>query len=286
MNNQKGFTLIEVLISITLLAFIMLIIMNISSNAMSTKDRVTKEDNKMLQIETALNRIQWDIEHSYSPLYFSIPMKANTQNEGDLEAYNNFMQKYQNNNRFKMVSYEGLPIPKNELEGKDEFTFFTAGNRRKFQDQKQSSFAWIKYQLSNVENEDDLDEEMRSFESTKYLTRQFMADDVFNPDSIKWDDVKKQTLLRNVTKLKIQFWDFKTKKWQENLRVIADGDSKLNGVKLIIEIQEDEDNTYIIEKIVRPLFPKFTSEDYYELVNVKDEDFLNSNQNEFDDSGI
>lgn len=286
MKNQKGFTLIEVLISITLLAFVMLVIMEISANAITTKDRVTKEDNKMLQIETALNRMQWDIEHAYSPLYFSIPMRANTQDEGDLEAYNSFMQKYQNNNRFKMVSYEGLPIPKNDLDGKDEFTFFTAANRRKFQDQKQSSFAWIKYELSNIENEDELDDDMKSYDSTKYLTRQFMADDVFNPEAIKWDSVKKQTLLRNVTKFKIQFWDYKTKKWQENLRVIADGDSKLNGIKLIIEIQEDEKNSYIIEKIVRPLFPKFKSEDYYELVNIKDEEFLNSNSNELDDSGI
>ena len=269
MNNQKGFTLIEVLISITLLAFIMLGIMTTSENSIQTKDRVTKEDNKLLQVETALNRMQWDFEHAYSPLYFSIPMQANTQDEASLENYNRFMQKYQNNDRFSSVSYESLPIPQNKLDSKETFTFFTLANRRKFRDQRQSSFAWIRYDLTAPDSDD-----VKSLSDTKYLTRQFLADDVFNSDRIDWDKVKKQVLLKNVEAFQIQFWDYKTKKWKDSLREIKDGENIINAVKLTIQIKETNDYTKILEKIIRPLFPKFQSEDYYKLMNKKESEFL------------
>lgn len=276
MINEKGFTLIEVLISVTLLAFVMLGITTTSENALFTKDRVTKEDNKFFQVETALARMQWDIEHAYSPLYFSIPMRVTeSATEEQLEAYNNFIQRYQNNSRYNKVSYEALPIPKNELDGKSTFTFFTASNRRKFQDQKQSHYAWVKYDLVNISNEDDLEDDQKSFTGTKYLTRQLVADDIYNKEEVDWDDVRSQTLLRNVDSFKIQFWDYTKKKWQESLRTVENGENIIHGVKLIIEIKVEEDVTKVIEKIIRPLFPKFTPEDYYDMIQVSDENFIN-----------
>lgn len=276
MNNNKGFTLIEVLISVTLLAFVMLGITTTSENAIFTKERVTKEDNKFFQVETALSRIQWDIEHAYSPLYFSIPMKVTeTATEEQLEAYNNFIQRYQNNARFNQVSYEALPIPKNELDEKSTFTFFTAANRRKFQNQKQSHYAWVKYDLVNIDSEDDLEDDQKSFSGTKYLTRQLLADNVFDSEEIPWDDIRSQTLLRNVTSFKIHFWDYSKAKWQESLRTVQNGESIIYGVKLIIEIKIEEDLTKVIEKVIRPLFPKFTPEDYYDMIQVTDENFIN-----------
>lgn len=275
-TRENGFTLIEVLIAVTLLSFVMLGIITVSENSLQTKERVTSEDNKLLQIETALDRLEWDISHMYSPLYFSILMAPNSQDPTSIEAYNNFMNKYQENERFNKVSYESLPIPRNKIDD-TAFSFFTLANRRKFSNQKQSSFAWVQYDLSAAENDDQ-----KSIQGTSYLVRQFLADDVFSPSPIPWDKVKKQVLLKNVDSLKFNFWDNKTKKWQESLTTIRNGENIIYGIKIILKIKENEEEIKTIERVYRPLFPYFKSENYYQLVNIKDDQFLSNSQGNLD----
>ena len=77
-QNHAGFSLIEVLIAITLLAFITLGVVNITQDAFRNKERTTEFNSNTLLIETAMARIEWDITQIYSPLYFSTAMNLNT----------------------------------------------------------------------------------------------------------------------------------------------------------------------------------------------------------------
>jgi prepilin-type N-terminal cleavage/methylation domain-containing protein len=77
-SNDRGFTLIEVLIAILLLSFITIGVVTITENAMNTKDRTTQLNEDNLQIETAMSRFEWDFSQIYSPLYFSTPMTFNS----------------------------------------------------------------------------------------------------------------------------------------------------------------------------------------------------------------
>ena len=70
-NTQGGFTLIEILIAITILAFLMVGVYTIVSNSVDTKDRVLSEDKSYVQVMRALDRLQSDVAQLWSPLYCS-----------------------------------------------------------------------------------------------------------------------------------------------------------------------------------------------------------------------
>ncbi len=74
---DRGFTLIEILIAITILSFITIGVVTITENSMNTKDRTSQLNADNLQIETAMSRFEWDFLQIYSPLYFSSIMNFN-----------------------------------------------------------------------------------------------------------------------------------------------------------------------------------------------------------------
>lgn len=256
--NQNGFTLIEVLIAITILSFIMLAIVSTTDSSQQVKDRVLSEDRETLQVETAFSRFEWDFSQIYSPLFFSHEMKqTNLTTEDQINTFQEFMANYTNNNRFPKPSYDGIPIPKFTVDGKNDFTFFTLSNRRKFQNIKQSHFAWVKYTLENSDEEEP--------RAKGILVRKFLSNDVFDSEDIKWDDVKTQVLLRNVESLTFEFWDKDKKKWVDNIQLITNGSHLLYGVKITLEWIAKDNSKRTFFRIYRSLFPYFTPEDMYAL---------------------
>ena len=85
LKSQTGFTLIEILIAITILSFVTIGIVTITDNSMQTKDRTTQLNADNLAIETAMSRFEWDFSQIYSPLYYSTIMNFN-QNLGTTNA--------------------------------------------------------------------------------------------------------------------------------------------------------------------------------------------------------
>lgn len=263
-KNQNGFTLIEVLIAITILSFIMISVVSITGSSQATKDRVINEDKELLQIETAFSRFEWDFSQIYSPLYFSHEMqKENMDNEESIIAMERLFELFRANVSFPKPSYDGLPIPEFTFEDKNSFAFFTTSNRRKLKNIKQSHFAWVQYSLENNKKTTNADEtEPRA---SGVLVRKFQANDIFNPDGVKWADLKSQVLLRNVESLKFEFWNFDTRKWVDNIQVIPNGRFIVHGVKITLEWMTPEETKQKYIRIYRPLFPRFTPENMYEL---------------------
>ncbi len=269
MNSQKyryssGFTLLEVLIALSIISLIMLTVINFTQSTQDTAERVTAEDKELLQIETAMSRLEWDISHIYSPLYFSHKMDPTQMSEGEGVIYNDLIQKYSKNQRFNFISYDALPIPFFQNPEKSEFIFLTQSNRRKFQDIKQSHFAWIRYSLKTDENSETKD-------GNKMLVRNVLADDIFSDQKIEWDDLKDQVLMRKINKLKFEFWDKKNQKWRDNLDIIEDGKNKALGIRITMEYLGPDNIESIAVRIFRPLFPDFTPENMYKFLNAKPE---------------
>lgn len=264
--GHAGFTLIEILIAITLLSFVMMSVVSITGGSIETKDRVLSEDSEYLQVETAMSRLEWDISQAYSPLYFSHEMKPQNLNENEGEAYNQLVANYQNNNRFAFPSYDSLPVPVYKFEDKNTITFFTTSNRRKLKNLKQSHFAWVKYTL---ESDDDIDSSIEGA-AKGILVRKFMPHDVFHKESIAWDDVKSQILLRNVESVNYEFWNPKTRKWVDNLDIIEQGNHLFRGVKILLKWIDPDGIEVDIIRVFRPLFPNFTPEDMYKLETQSD----------------
>ena len=267
--TENGFTLIEVLIAITILSFIMLGVISFTDSSQTTAEEVIREDREMLQLETAMSRLEWDFSQIYSPLYFSQVMNPQNMGEEEGQVYNQLANEYERNARFAFLSYEGLPVPTFQTPDKSTLVIFTASNRRKRADTKQSYFAWVRYSLldsssiPNAENDEELSE---AEQSTSVLVRNIKYFDIYNKEEIDWDDVKTQVLFRKVVSLKFSFWNPKTEKWTENLDIIKDGYHKIRGLKVELEYLDPTNVERKTTRIFRPLFPNYTPEDMYQYL--------------------
>ncbi len=280
--SRQGFSLLEILIAITLLAFITLGVVNITDNAVVTMERTSDINKNNLQIETALSRLEWDFSQIYSPLYFSKPFTFAQNNTTTNRESNNFSsnsnisQEYSNhlellrnrfdqNQHFSGISSEGLPIPRFHSPEKDVFEFFTSSNRRKFENSKQSHFAWVKYALVNQESDDRIEKKENNIPpSLKSFVRYFYSDDPYFEERLdsQGDKIKGAVLLKNVESLEFQFWNPANKKWENSLRNIEQGEGLLRGLKLFITWYDDSGNKRKLEKIFRTLWPMVVPKDY------------------------
>jgi len=258
LRNQHGFTLMEVMIAITILSFIMIAVVSTTDSSQQVKDRVLKEDKERLQVETALSRFEWDFSQIYSPLYFSHEMrKTSFESQETLQVIDNIIAFYQQKNLFNKISYDNTPIPRVIFQDKSTFGFFTTSNRRKFKNIKQSHFAWVLYQLEKSEEE--------GARAKNILVRKYIANDVWNDEEIDFKETKSQILLRNIESLKFEFWDREKKKWVDNINTITNGEHKVWGVKMSIEWIDPTNVKVLFVRMFRTLFPYFEPEDMYKL---------------------
>jgi prepilin-type N-terminal cleavage/methylation domain-containing protein len=268
-NNDKGFTLIEVMIAIVILSFIVIAIIQITGGAQEQVDRTLVEDKDILQIETAFARFEWDFSQVYSPLYHSHNLrKEEDDSEESKEAFNKLMEPYQGGENFKELSYDGFPIPTFTFADKNEITFFTTSNRRKLKNIKQSHFAWVRYefQTDREARDDEVDiNGVKKVRAKGIWVRKVKSQDAFNNEQIDWDDIKSQVLLRNVESIAFEFWDAEKKKWVENIRLIKDGDKIFRGIRITLKWIGHADDEQLHVRTFRPLFPTFTPEDLYQL---------------------
>ena len=288
-SNETGFTLLEILIAITLLAFITIGVVDITDNAAETKERTTRINENNLQIETALSRFDWDFSQIYSPLYFStimnmnqgmndIPGGNNSENQGSVQNgasnvpvnpvlqqyYEQLVNRFERNEHFMAVSKEGLLVPRFYAPEKNIFEFFTSSNRRKVENQKQSHFAWVRYSLADQEQTEEEGQNSQIPKSLKSLVRYFSADDPYSEKRINIEDsdqIKGAVLLRNVESLEFQFWDYQNRKWENSLRSIQDGESVIRGVRILIAWYDSFGNKRSTSRIFRTNWPIVTPQD-------------------------
>jgi prepilin-type N-terminal cleavage/methylation domain-containing protein len=310
-SNQAGFTLLEILIAITLLAFMTLGVISITQNASDTMDRTTEINRNNLQIETALARFEWDFSQIYSPLFFSTPLNLSqadpygnidtnldgrNDNSGAMinnntaaataispelqEYYQRLMQRFEQNEHFSSVSKEGLPIPRFYSPEKNIFEFFTSSNRRKLENTKQSHFAWVRYGLGDALKADpDVERNANIPPSLKTLVRYYSADDPYDDKRINPEDdrVKAAVLLENVESLEFQFWDMDRRKWETNLRTIPNGESLLRGVKIMLTWYDSNGIKRSAERIYRNHWPLEIPQDQAATANRNTTNTNNTN---------
>jgi prepilin-type N-terminal cleavage/methylation domain-containing protein len=291
-SKDGGFSLLEILIAITLLGFITLAVVNVTSNAVDTKDRTTEINKNNLQVETAMSRIEWDFSQIYSPLFFSAPMTAQntlnpngqnspggldnpdplTQGNPILQAYyEQVSTRFQRNEHFAGLSKEGLPIPRFYAPEKNVFEFFTSSNRRKVENSKQSHFAWVRYSLAEQAPLPDDQEIPNLPPSLKSLVRYYTADDPYFDKriDIESDKVKGAVLLRNVESLEFQFWDLSKRKWETSLRSIPQGENILRGMRVLVTWYDGQGIKRSTSRIFRTHWPLVAPQDPVQAPGVQ-----------------
>ena len=248
LKNEHGFTLIEILIAIAILSFMAIGVFQIVSQSTDTAETVTIEDQEFVQIVSALKKIDRDFSSLYSPLYFSAPMGLAESEQSD-DIYKDaeklpINQKYKDHSLFDGTTEDGHPIPAIFYEKNTEIIFFSSGHRRKYEDEKESIFSWVRYFVAT--NPDDTE--------LSILYRQEIGENIFTSD-LDWGSAPAFPLINNIAKLEIFFWDSKKEDWSDSISE----DSKYLGramkIQLIWKDINGNENTEV--KTYRILWTEF-----------------------------
>lgn len=252
MKSQQGFSILEVLIAISLLSFITIGVISLSNDATNTKDRVTAEDREKMQIVSALNILDWDLSQIYSPLYFAkkMPIKGRITES----IYNKIHDPYERNPHFNFLDIDGRPVPSYDNPDKSTFEFYTTSNRRRQFGARQSNFAWVKYAVE-MEDEKEKDE---NDQSGKYkLVRYVSAENPYKAEKLNVDQIKAQVVLENIEEVEFTFWNHENNKFMAPLTQIPQGPNLIRGMKVNLIWKDKLGGTIKLSKIFRPLFPEF-----------------------------
>ena len=261
LKNNSGFTLIEVLIAITVLSLLMAMMYGIVQDSTETKDKITSEDRESLQLVTALERLELDISQLYSPLYFNAKYSkfsaSNDQDQYDEPIEESKSQdplsSYSPSERFPSITSAGAIVPAIMNESKTELVFMSTSNRRIVENSKQSRFNWIRYGIRSMTTETEK-------EGAEYeLVRSVESENIYKKD-FNWDNVKEFVLLRDIKKFQFLFWNKETKKFVDSLSLLSKDKETPRLIKVEF-IWIDKDGSEIeVERTFRPLYPYFDTE--------------------------
>lgn len=271
--NQKGFSLLEVLIAIVILSFLMLSIFQIIDNSSASNYRIQNEDRALVQFESAMNIIQTDIEYMYTPLFFETNQKADEaaykkaflaeqgSTPSSYQVDDSYNEPVQLGDNFVEYSASNIPIPKFINENKTSIAFMTSAGRRLVKDTKQSNLYWVIYELRD--NPEPINKE-----APYILTRATVREDIYNPN-LDLKEAKPHPILDNVKSLEFSFYNTESKKFVESTRLL---DNDLNTPRLIkikVEIEGPEGDTLFANRVFRPLFPVVDTIDMLKKKYVK-----------------
>ena len=143
----------------------------------------------------------------------------------------------------------------------------TLSNRRKYQNAKESTYAWVLYTLETktIENSDDEEE------TVPCLVRYFSAENPYErPIWKKLDSLKSQILLPRVSKLEFSFWDSVKEKYTQDLRSIKDGEMIIHGVKLELTWKNENDVEFNEVRFFKPGWDSLIFETDDEIKKLQD----------------
>lgn len=250
--SNYGFTLIEVLIAIVLLAFVSLYTFKMISTSTDTKENVLKEDQTIIQTLTAVARLDSDFSQLYSPLFFS---SKSSPNLGNNSAYQDNVVP---NGQYDGKNKNGLVVPQFLSPDKSTLIFYTSSNRRKVADTKESRYMWVKYSLRPEETDKNSNDNSKKTQSTYQLVRQVIGTNIYSSD-LNWNDVKPQVLMDSVKSLEFSFWDERAKKYQSSLQDLNENKNAVRALKMSLIWVDENDHEQIIEKTYRIIQPYYNS---------------------------
>lgn len=273
-KNNKGMTLLEIMISVVMLSFISLGIMTITQNSVEIKETTVQEDRETLQVEKAFYRFAFDFEQIYSPLFFTKKMntpintRADTtpQDQQIIQSKSSLISHYNMKDNFNGITQQGEIIPVLYTDGKSTFAFYTMSNRRKYQNSKESIYTWVLYTLENKTITDEFGDTV----SVPCFTRYFSPHDPFGePIWQKKDQLKSQILLPNVEKLIFKFWHPEKKKFIEDLSLIKGGKNLVRGVQIELTWKDQKEIEHTTTRFFKPAWDYFKPESEKEIQSLQ-----------------
>lgn len=271
-TNEEGFTLLEVLIAITILSMLMVSIYSIIDSSTTTKDKVLSEDREKMQFEMGITRLETDFEFIHSPLYFESTANddtlykkksSSTSNANSTDNKNNSNDNfldledettnkiYEQNENFEGLSESNRPIPKLINDEKGSIIFMSSAGRRLLKNSKQSNLMWIRYSVIN-------NSEPAIKEASFALTRTVIKEDLYK-SQLDWDAAKEYVVLENLQSFEFNFWDPKKEKYVDSLRELTQDKQTPRLIKVKLTYLTKTKEVHDVIRTFRPIWPNFNT---------------------------
>jgi type II secretion system protein J len=226
---QGGFTLLEILVAMGLLAFLSLAIFQTTTSSWDTNARLSAEGTDTTSILLSLAAVESDLEQIYSPVLGPIPAKPDAKTE-----------------MFWSAPLRSDGFRRSRFQGTNEKLTFVANNHRRVEaDAPESDFQKITYEL-----ERDPKGTFTLYRSTDWDAFRYEEDRSKKPERV--------ALIENLSSAKFQFYRRADKTWQDTWdseSIYAKEESRFPDlIKLKIEAPDPTNNANQLpwEVVVRP----------------------------------
>lgn len=249
--RQKGFTLLEVMIAIMIMAFLSLFTVQAIQNALKAKTKVQKEIDKTSTLRDALRIIERDINMAFNYRDINIQLynmaqkerqkKAQTQNNTvqNQAPVNTVVQPPQGASadpeKYKLKTEKVLT---HFLGQSDSIDFTTLSNIRMAEDSKISSQAEVGYKLKSCRRRSTQEQ------SSQCLWRR--VSNFIHEDITK--EGEETVLLENITEFKLRYLGpGKQEEWVDQWMTNEQGDDTTRGVfpyavEITLEVKDTDPN--------------------------------------------
>lgn len=193
-NKRSGFTFLEVIIVIAIMAFIALGLFQITTKSFQLRDVLSIEGEFYNQIRLAMKVMEKDVSLFYSPLIVAPKTRLQQQdyellNSADLAKVDQYWGGTVHPNGIRPSRFSGE---------NDKVSFVAISNVRMYKDAAESEFLKVQYELV-----DDTSEE--AIQGTKILIRKTQMNAFSDEETEKKE--KKYALLRGIKNFKIQYFN-------------------------------------------------------------------------------
>jgi type II secretion system protein J len=232
--KEKGFTLIEVMIAILLLALMSIAVYQVTTRSFSLNAQLGQESTDYIAIVLSLQNVETDLSQIYTPPLDPAlaPKDPNSQAS-----------------QFWSAPLRSDGMRRSRLQGsKEKITFLSNGNRRVEEDSPQSDFQKVTWEIErNAEGAYSL------YRSTDW--------DAFNVDDGVAAKPIRVALLENLTSAKFTYYRTENKTWDETWdsegRFVKPEARFPQLISLKVELPDpmNNANNQTWEVVVRPNFP-------------------------------
>ncbi len=213
--NNKGFTLVEVLISTVMLVLISFSVYQLMTNTFKLRTTLTTEGDFYTEVRLSMGILGQDISMIFSPKNL-VPAPSSTPSNGSQPPGGTQPPAPGNPNPDDGVTsaYWGKlldpasGIRNTRFLGKETFVSFIAtSNLRIYRESKESEYAKVSYFLEKYDGEDD------AYKNTQVLYKT-VDTDVFDLERDDSKRYRKTVLLRGIESWKWTFFDKSKDRWQ------------------------------------------------------------------------
>lgn len=193
---NKGFTLIEILISLFLFSVLSIFMMNAVDQTTKSQEQIEKIIKKNRIVQNASYVIRKDLQMAYSTLNVKNWMR--NRYKGYLEKYGSQHPINQNDE----IYFEKYDFDETGLIGEENSFFFTSSSQNL--DSHRPPIVKIGYAL----------ESCPAKESEQCLLRKTSLLKGLTINSLDQESLNQTVLFKNVKSLKISYWNFRDKEWK------------------------------------------------------------------------